>query len=108
MTLQPIKKGEKTMSVRSKEEILETVRSRIGEKADDESIAFLEDVTDTLTDLESKANGDGEDWKTKYETNDAEWRKKYTDRFFSKEPDKPEDNDKPDKLKTFDELFKTV
>ena len=81
------------------------------EEIDDETIAFLEDVTDTLTDLETKAKGDGTDWKTKYEENDAEWRKKYTERFYSSdpnpdpEPPKPDDTPKP---KTFAELFTTV
>ena len=99
------------MAVRTREEILETVRTRIGENTDDETIALLEDITDTLTDLETRANGDGEDWKTKYESNDAEWRKKYTDRFFNNEPGEQNDivdtADQPT-MKTFDELFKTV
>lgn len=99
------------MSVKTREEILAEVRVRIGEQTDDETIAFIEDISDTLTDLESKAQGDGIDWKTKYEENDAGWRKKYTERFYSSEPnndpepDKPDDNTKP---KTFAELFTTV
>ena len=99
------------MAVKTREEILEEVKARIGEQTDDETIAFLEDVTDTLTDLETKAKGDGTDWKTKYEEKDAEWRKKYTERFYSSdpntdpEPPKPDDTPKP---KTFAELFTTV
>lgn len=99
------------MAVKTREEILEAVRARVGEQTDDETISFLEDISDTLIDLETKANGDGEDWKTKYEENDAEWRKKYTERFYSSdpnndpEPPKPDDTQKP---KTFAELFTTV
>ena len=92
------------MSVRSREEILESLRTRFGESTDDDSIAFIEDITDTLTDLETRANGDGTDWKEKYETNDAEWRKKYTERFFNGEPlPKEEPKEEP---KTFSDLFK--
>lgn len=99
------------MAVKTREEILEAVRARVGEQTDDETISFLEDISDTLIDLETKSNGDGEDWKTKYEENDAEWRKKYTERFYSSdpnndpEPPKPDDTQKP---KTFAELFTTV
>lgn len=99
------------MAVKTREEILAEVRARIGEQTDDETIAFLEDVTDTLSDLETKAQGDGTDWKAKYEENDAEWRRKYTERFYSPSPEdnptppKPDDVPKP---KTFAELFTTV
>lgn len=96
------------MAVRTREEILESIRSRVGEQTDDETISFLEDVTDTLTDFETRANGSGEDWEQRYKDNDAEWRKKYTERFFSGEPkelpkDIPNDQTKP---KTFEDLFK--
>lgn len=99
------------MAVKTREEILEELRVRVGEQTDDETIAFLEDVTDTLSDLETKAKGDGTDWKTKYEENDAEWRKKYTERFYSSEPEPyivdPEPKE-PQPPKTFAELFTTV
>lgn len=99
------------MAVKTREEILEAVRARVGEQTDDETISFLEDVSDTLIDLENKANGDGEYWKTKYEENDAEWRKKYTERFYSSDPNNDPEPPKPDdtpKPKTFAELFTTV
>ena len=49
-----------------------------------------------------------EDWKTKYEENDAMWRKKYKERFFQKdEKEKDEDNeDYGDEPKTYADLFK--
>lgn len=98
------------MAVRSRDEILEAVRSRLGEQTDDESIAFLEDITDTLTELEEKANGDGTDWEAKYKENDEEWRKRYTERFYSSEPEQKEPEPKdpePEKPKTFNDLFTT-
>lgn len=93
------------MAVRTREEILESIRTRVGEATDDDTISFIEDVTDTLTDLETKANGDGEDWEKKYRENDESWRKKYTERFFSKEPE-AESDPKPEPIKTFADLFK--
>ena len=96
------------MAVKSKEEILESIKTRFGEQNDDFTIQFLEDITDTMTDLETKANGDGTDWKTKYEENDAEWRKKYTERFYSPDPKPDQDPDpEPEKPKNFSDLFKT-
>lgn len=100
------------MAVKTREEILESFKTILGENPDDESISFLEDVTDTLDDFEKRANGDGTDWKSKYEENDASWRKKYTERFFSGEPNpepKPELKPEPDNTpKTFSDLFKEI
>lgn len=98
------------MSVLTREELMNKINDMIGESDDDVTISFIEDVTDTLTDLENKANGDGVDWKEKYEQNDAEWRKKYKDRFFNsgtgQEPDpEPDPEPEPEPI-TFDELFK--
>lgn len=96
------------MSVRTREELLESIRARVGEQTDDETISFLEDVTDTLTNFETRANGDNENWEQRYKDNDAEWRKKYTERFFSSEPiEPPEPKEPPEtKPKTFEDLFK--
>lgn len=91
------------MAIKSIDEIMGAVRARVGDDTSDEAIALVEDVSDTLNSLSS-----GEDWKKKYEDNDAEWRKKYRDRFFN--PDKPADIDpepdpEPERL-TFEKLFK--
>ena len=95
------------MAVRTKEEMLESVRARIGDDTSDDALSFIEDIQDTLNDYENKTNGDGVNWKEKYEQNDKNWRTKYRERFFSgkseEEYDEPED--KPKKF-TFDELFK--
>ena len=100
------------MAVKTREEILESFKTRLGENPDDESISFLEDVTDTLDDFEKRAKGDGTDWKSKFEENDASWRKKYTERFFSNEPEpnpKPEPKQEPDDTPmTFSDLFKEI
>lgn len=99
------------MAIRTREEIMDMINKRIGEDDSDETLAFLEDVTDTFNDLESKSIGDSEDWKTKYEENDTAWRKKYRDRFFNKEVEEDKIEDTKDieieeKPKTFEDLFK--
>jgi hypothetical protein len=100
------------VAVKTREEILESFRTRLGENPDDESISFLEDITDTLNDFEARANSDGTDWKSKYEENDANWRKKYTERFFSDEPElTPKQDPKPEldnTPRTFSDLFKEI
>ena len=98
--------------VRTKEEILEAIKGRIGDDSSDETIAFLEDITDTLNDYDNKTKTET-DWKAKYEENDKEWRKRYTDRFFNndeggedKGKDIIEEDDEPEEPTTFEDLFK--
>ena len=96
--------------IKSKEDLLATVSARLEGDTSDEAIALFEDLSDTLTDMETKASGDGTDWKAKYEENDAEWRKKYKERFFntSGNEDGIEDGnggEEPPIKRTFDDLF---
>lgn len=98
--------------VRSKDEILASIHSRIGEDNSDEAIALVEDINDTFDDLSTKASSTV-DWEKKYNELDADWRKKYTERFFtpSSEVDPVEEELKkevPDEKKvlTYDDLFK--
>ena len=100
--------------VRTKEEILEHIKSKIGDSVDDKDLAMLEDISDTIDDLNSRVNEAG-DWKTKYEENDKAWKQKYRDRFFNteakeeiaeheREKKKEREIDVPKKL-LFDDLF---
>lgn len=94
------------MAVKTMEEILESLRGRFGEEPTDEDITMLEDITDTFTDFEDKTK-DATNWKNKYEENDKAWKKKYSERFFSKEVEKPEEKDEPegDEMRTYEDLF---
>ena len=95
------------MAVLSKEDFLSRINERIGEDNSDEAIEFMEDMTDTYNDMESKIT-DTTDWKKKYEENDKAWRNKYKERFTSSpnnEDDLGGEDDEP-KPKTFDDLFK--
>lgn len=94
------------MAIRTRDEIMETIRARIGESTDDNDISFLEDMTDTLNDYETRISDSG-NWKERYEENDREWRERYKERFFndenSPEPDpKQEEHKVP---KTYEDLF---
>lgn len=57
--------------------MLQTTRDAItkflGDRTDDEAIALLETI--------DNEGVDEENWRQRYEDNDAEWRKKYTERF---------------------------
>lgn len=101
------------MSVKDLQELLDITRDYMGDDTSDTAISFVQDLTDTINDLNDKANNN--EWKTKYETNDAEWRKKYRDTFFNTtQPtnatntiETPEiDGVEEIKIKTYDELFK--
>lgn len=96
------------MAIKSREDLLKSLNTLIGDNSTDENLAILEDVTDTLKDYEEKT-ADQTDWKTKYEQNDADWRKKYKERFLSGEEikdEQEEDVKKDSKSLTFDSLFK--
>lgn len=92
------------MAVLSFDELIAKIKTKIGDDTSDESIELLEDVSDTFN-----ANNDAENWKTKYEENDKEWRKKYIERFSgsgSDEHDDDDDDDDEEEKTTFEELFK--
>lgn len=101
------------MAIKSKDELLASLREKIGEDTSDESIALIEDISDTFSDMETRVVESG-NWKDKYEQNDAEWRQKYTERFFNPDPSQG-DYQKEDEQEygetetplTFDDLFKT-
>ena len=96
------------MPKRSKDELLAALRSVLGDNQTDEAIALIEDVTDTF-------DAPAEDWEQKYKDNDAAWRKKYTDRFFSSgdvdqgsgsNTETVINSDEEQKPLTYDDLFK--
>lgn len=95
------------MAIKSKEELLNAINERFSEDNSDEALSFIEDVTDTITELETRAT-DSTDWKQKYEENDKEWREKYRSRFFEgvkqdENEDEFEEVETP--ITTFEQLF---
>lgn len=80
------------MAVKSKEDILSAIKDKFKDDTTDSTLSFIEDVSDTINDLESKASGE-QNWKKKYEDNDKQWREKYKERFFSGAPAKKEEQE---------------
>ena len=98
------------MAIKSTEELLNAIKARVGEDNSDEDLEFVEDVSDTLNDLNSKASKE-QGWEQKYYENDTAWRNKYKERFFSgnnNNNDNDDEDDEPNtgKRLTFESLFK--
>lgn len=94
------------MAILTKEQLMESIRNRVGEDTSDEALAFIENVNDTI---ENMSNDKNTDWKAKYEENDAAWRQKYMDRFFntsSEDIDDDLEEDGKKKPMTYEALFK--
>ena len=64
--------------VKTKDEIMEEIRAYIGDRADDQTIALDENISDTIDDY--AAHGD---YDKKLMAVEAEWRRKYIDRFMN-------------------------
>ena len=92
------------MAVLNKEDFMKAIKSVVGENPTDELVTFVENMTDTYTDLETKTK-DTTDWKSKYEENDKAWKKKYVDRFFNGSSDT---DDKKEETHSTKETLKDV
>lgn len=94
------------MAILTKEQLMESIKNRVGEDTSDEALAFIENVNDTI---ESMTTDKNTDWKAKYEENDAAWRQKYKDRFFNSSSEDKDDDFEEDENKkpmTYEALFK--
>ena len=90
------------MAKLSKDELLEKVKTYVGDRTDDETLEIIEDINDSFD------SSDADEWKKKYEENDKMWRDKYIARFFEKEEtnDTPaEDVGEEKEYNTFEDLF---
>ena len=92
--------------VKTKDEIMKEIRDYIGDRSDDQTIALVENISDTIDDY--AAHGD---YDTKLMAVEAEWRKKYMERFFEgdkeekiedNEDEEKEENDKSEEIKIED------
>lgn len=94
--------------IKSKTEIMDSIKARFAEDTSDSTLSFIEDISDTFDDFAAKAS-DSTDWKAKFDENDKAWRQKYHDRFFSneetpKESDPLEETEQP-KPMNYEDLF---
>lgn len=96
------------MAVKSKEEMLASLNTILGENTSDEALAILEDISDTYDDYDRRTNG--EDWETRYHELDDEWRNRYRERFNEPYNDDNDNNNNNtinnNKPLRFENLFK--
>lgn len=96
------------MAIISKDELMNRLNTFLGEDTTDETLSFIEDVTDTIEDYETKSNTD---WEKRYNDLDNEWRTKYRERFFRKVKEgdevieEAEEKEVKEEPKTYDDLF---
>ena len=97
---------------------MKKIKERIGDDSSDESLKFIEDMSDTYNDLEKKLNPNkktDEEWKAELEAKDNEWRERYKARFFETGSNNDTDPNavvlpqkeepKPEETITVDDLF---
>lgn len=86
-------------------ELFEKLKNAFGDEPTDEQLEIIGGVTDIYNKYEEQTK---EDWKKKYEDNDKEWRRKFTERFFAPvEPEKTEEKTENPSV-TYNDLFKGV
>lgn len=98
------------MAIKSISELIESARTIIGENTSDEALGFMDDLSDTMSDFDTRTK-DNTNWEEKYKENDANWRKRYADRFNGKQVEEDEDTSyelpEPPK-KSYLDLFEEV
>lgn len=110
-------KGGKNMK-KTKDELLEAIRTHGGEEPDDFTISMLEDISDSFVDAPEvdtseidalkAANAELEAAKSGAEAALAALKKAYADRFTLKEEEIKEEEDEPEEeefTETFDSIF---
>lgn len=96
------------MAIKTRDEIMEAIRARVGEDTSDEALAFIEDVSDTISDMETRS-ANSREWEKKYRENDDAWRKKYKERFYkpvNTQGQDPDSEEPEKKCLTYNDLFK--
>lgn len=71
------------MAVLTRDDFFAKIHDHMGNVSSDEDISFLEDMTDTYNDLESRSKGSSEDYERRLKELDNSWREKYKHRFFN-------------------------
>ena len=89
------------MSVKTKDELMNSLKEFLGDNTTDEAIALVQDISDTLGDSNAQTVAE---LRQQMEEQDKAWRKKYRDTFFSGTPEKDEE-EKPKTPRTFEDLF---
>lgn len=99
------------MAIKTKEELLNSIKTILADNSSDEVLSLYEDISDTI-DASAGATDKIADLQKKYDDNDKMWREKYRNRFFSAtdpeedpDPDPDPKNDLESEKKTYEDLF---
>lgn len=92
------------MAIRTMDELRNSLDIILNERTDDDALTFIEDFTDTVGELEKRAE-ENVKWEEKYEQNDREWREKYRKRFFEGNDDEEIEETVVTEKRSYDELF---
>lgn len=94
--------------VLNNDDFVKSVKSIIGDRTDEESINFIENMTDTYNSLVADKDVTNTAWEQKYNALNETWSKRYKDRFLSGS-DEQQNNDNfenDNEPKTYNDLFK--
>ena len=67
--------------VLNNDDFVKSVKSIIGDRTDEESINFIENMTDTYNSLVADKDVTNTAWEQKYNALNETWSKRYKDRF---------------------------
>ena len=99
------------------DEAMAQLKKLVGEDTSEDTISFIENISDTLTSLESKVNNNSDMVpKSELDRVNEEWARKYRDRFFEGTTPPPEpqpnenenNNENNNEPLTFENLFKEM
>lgn len=65
----------------SKEDFVKSITTIIGDRTDEDSVKFIENMTDTYNGLEADKNVTDKEWEQKYNALDHAWSTRYRERF---------------------------
>lgn len=84
------------MAILSTNDLRTRLQTIVGDNTDDDTLNFLQDFNDTITDIESRGETNFEElYNAEVKKNkdlDASWRKRYRDTFFNGVDDSEQEN----------------
>lgn len=89
----------------SKEDFTKAITTVIGDRTDDDSVKFIEDMTDTYNGLEADKNVSVTEWEQKYNALNETWSKRYKDRFSETITENKEKEKEETVPTSYDDLF---
>ena len=89
----------------NKEDFTKAITTVIGDRSDEDSVKFIEDMTDTYNGLEADKNVSVTEWEQKYNVLNETWSKRYKDRFSETIVENKEQKKDEASPTSFDDLF---